>query len=289
MKKPFLFDMETSDPDDAFTLCLLCTHPQVDLVAVTVTPGSDEQIGLVHKILELTQHALIPVGSYEPNVAKKCVSAFHYDFLGEIPFQKPDAQGFEVILEALQKHPDLTILTGAPLRNFRQIPEETPIQTWVAQGGFAGDNVVPEPYRLPKFAGKNFCPTFNFNGDYKTAFKMLDMPLIEQRYLVSKNVCHGVVYDAEFHQKMQPIQSNHLGLALIYRGMDIYLKKNEHGKMFHDPLAACVAIDPSVCVFREVKMLRQKGEWGAELAENTRTLISIAINTDKFWEVLSGI
>ena len=31
------FDMETSDPDDVFTLCLLAHHPRVNLVSVTVT------------------------------------------------------------------------------------------------------------------------------------------------------------------------------------------------------------------------------------------------------------
>jgi pyrimidine-specific ribonucleoside hydrolase len=41
------FDMETSDPDDVFTLCLLAHHPCVNLVSVTVTPGSKHQIGLV--------------------------------------------------------------------------------------------------------------------------------------------------------------------------------------------------------------------------------------------------
>ena len=134
MKKPYLFDMETNDPDDFFTLCLLCTHPEVDLVAVTVTPGSDEQIGLVHQVLACAEHSPIPVGSYEPGVEKNCISKFHFDFLGKITPQKPNAQGFEIILETLKKHPDLTIVTGAPLRNFRQIPEDTPIKQMGSSG-----------------------------------------------------------------------------------------------------------------------------------------------------------
>lgn len=43
------------------------------------------------------------------------------------------------------------------------------IERWVAQGGFAGDNIVPPQYRLKKFDGKIFCPTFNFGGDSRAA------------------------------------------------------------------------------------------------------------------------
>jgi inosine-uridine nucleoside N-ribohydrolase len=289
MKKPFLFDMETSDPDDVFTLCLLSSHPEVELVGVTITPGSDEQVGIVHHILDDVGHRAIPVGSYEPSTPKQCVSGFHYDFLGKFPLRKPDAQGYEVIKDCLQKHPECTVLTGAPLRNFRQISEDTIIKRWVAQGGFAGDNIVPPQHRLPKFEGKIYCPTFNFNGDYPTALKMLGMPFIEERLLVSKNVCHGVVYDMEFHQKVREVQSNYLGLSLIFKGMDIYLNNKPSGKIFHDPLAACVAIEPSICEFKEVIMKRHKGEWGAEPAKGTQTFITISADKDKFFTVFSGL
>ena len=33
------FDMETADPDDVLTLCLLSHHPKVNLVSTTITPG----------------------------------------------------------------------------------------------------------------------------------------------------------------------------------------------------------------------------------------------------------
>lgn len=45
------FDMETQDPDDVLTLCLLATHPAVRLRAVTVNPGSKHQIGVVKHVL----------------------------------------------------------------------------------------------------------------------------------------------------------------------------------------------------------------------------------------------
>lgn len=42
-----VWDMETSDPDDFFTLLLLLGHPLVNLKGVTITPGTPEQVGVV--------------------------------------------------------------------------------------------------------------------------------------------------------------------------------------------------------------------------------------------------
>lgn len=45
-------DMETSDPDDFLTLLLLAGHPEVNLCAVTVTPGSPAQVGVVRLVVQ---------------------------------------------------------------------------------------------------------------------------------------------------------------------------------------------------------------------------------------------
>lgn len=46
-----VFDMETDDPDDFLTLLLLLGHPCARLRAVTIVPGSPEQVGLVRAAL----------------------------------------------------------------------------------------------------------------------------------------------------------------------------------------------------------------------------------------------
>lgn len=58
-----VWDMETSDPDDFLTLLLLLGHPRVDLLGVTVTPGTPDQIGVVRRALEWFDRS-IPVGSF---------------------------------------------------------------------------------------------------------------------------------------------------------------------------------------------------------------------------------
>ncbi|WP_299453238.1 nucleoside hydrolase [uncultured Microscilla sp.] len=280
-----LFDMETGDPDDAVTLCFLIAHPLVSLRAVTVTPGTNEQVGLVHHILQTTNHAEIPVGSYRPKYEKNCLSAFHRRWLGNFDDQLPDAEGHQVIKETLEAYPDLVIITGAPLKNFGALEVNQPIEKWIAQGGFAGDNVVPPMHRLPKFNGMQFCPTYNFNGAPNEALKMLNEVAINDRFLVSKNVCHGVVYNEEFHELLTPQRHLHLGYELIYKGMKLYLSKKKAGKKFHDPLAACVAIDPDICIFKEVKLIKKGGKWGSEPQEGTNTYISIGVDQDKFRKV----
>ncbi|MCP4521066.1 MAG: hypothetical protein GY827_05185 [Cytophagales bacterium] len=158
---------------------------------------------------------------------------------------------------------------------------------WVTQGGFAGDNVVPSEYRLEKFEGMISCPTFNFNGASNVALSLLASENIKEKYLVSKNVCHGVIYDYAMHEKFTPFKDDSAGINLAYRGMELFLKKKSKGKKFHDPLALSVAFDKSVCEFREVEMFRKRGGWGANLATNTNTFISIAADEEKIIKVLT--
>jgi pyrimidine-specific ribonucleoside hydrolase len=78
--------------------------------------------------------------------------------------------------------------------------------------------------------------------------QLLTNPRVKQRILVSKNVCHGVVYNKHFHERLAPYHNDTKGLEAIYDAMDIYLSRRGE-KALHDPLAACVAIDPSIGLF----------------------------------------
>ena len=68
--------------------------------------------------------------------------------------------------------------------------------------------------------------------------------------------------------------------------MELYLSKNPNGKMFHDPLAACVAVNREIAEFREIEVYNQAGQWGARLAPNTGTFITIGVNTELFFKTL---
>lgn len=284
---PIVFDMETRDPDDVFTLCALATHPWARLVAVTVTPGSDEQIGVVKHVLRRLG-VDVPVGAYRPGRQAGSVSPFHEQWLGKVPSQKPDEQGWRLLRETLAA--GTTLLTGGPPHNPGALLAEEPgfaITRWVAQGGFAGEPVVPPERQLPKFQGRRTCATFNFGGAPEAALRLLATPGIGRRVLVSKNVCHGVVYDAEMHVAVSARRLT-AGLEAVREGMELYLRERPAGKMFHDPLAAAVALDEDVCGYAEVEVYRETGQWGALPAAGSGTWISVGVDRERFLDVLTA-
>ena len=81
--KNIIFDMETNDPDDYITLLLLLGHPDVNLKAVTITPGSAYQVGLVERTLKIFQKD-IPIGAFNIEHPKTCISDWHENAYGQI-------------------------------------------------------------------------------------------------------------------------------------------------------------------------------------------------------------
>ncbi|MBO3463565.1 nucleoside hydrolase [Aetokthonos hydrillicola Thurmond2011] len=284
-----LFDMETQDPDDIFTLCFLLGHPGLTLRTVTINPGSLEQVGLVRGVLEKLGRGDIPVGARNPQTTSKCISDFHYSFLGQPTPDEPDAVAHELLAQMLSDYPDAVWLTGAPLHNARLLLANHPsvtIRRWVGQGGFAGDSLVPPEHRLPQFVGRETCVSHNLSVDPKGAFSLLRSERVLLRDLVSKNVCHGVRYDAAMSDRMAPYRDISPSLALIYTGMECYFREIPEGKMFHDPLAACVAVDRNIATFEEVEIYQERGEWGARRATGTNTFITVAVDHERFFQTL---
>jgi pyrimidine-specific ribonucleoside hydrolase len=285
-----MFDMETADPDDAMTLCFLLSHPKIILESITLTPGSHEQVGLIRRILSECEALPRPIGIRKGGHQKgSCVSGFHHKWVGPFTDSEPDGDADRIIAGTIkQLEGNVTLLTGAALTNPYQALNGNDLQVshWVAQGGYAGDSVVPHQYRLDKFNGKETCATFNFNGNPKAAEYLLATDQIKLRHCVSKNVCHGMAYDHEMHEMVKPHRFKSPGINMIYRGMQIYLAKKSKGKLFHDPLAAASMINPDICQWKEVELYRQHGKWGSRLKEGTNTFISITADREKFVEEL---
>ena|SRR3990167_4256760 len=295
-KLDVLWDMETQDPDDYLTLCMLATHPCTNLRAVTVTPGTLDQVGLVRKTLQKLGRESIPIGARNQKATQDSISAFHYK-VEKWETSEPDGSAADIIYQTIQQFPELTIITGGPVGNLALALQQYPdlvIHRWVAQGGFAGDNIVPEEHRMHKFRGKQECPTWNFGGDSKSAKYLLSSSRILERICVSKNVCHGVVYNLDFHRVVQAsVRDNNapLGLKQVYKAMSIYLQKKGQ-KALHDPLAACVAIDPSICTLALVELYEadvKRNGWGSRASAAPNTLISVSVNQQRFKELFCMI
>jgi len=295
------FDMETADPDDVMTLCMLSHHPLVNLVSVSITPGSRAQVGLVRHVLARLEKD-IPVGSRKVNHTKDCVSEFHYKWLGQIGVAEPDGTGAEVMERSLHKYPDLNIICGASLGNIGALLDlDVVVPRIVVQGGFAGESIVDPEHMLEKFRGRVTCPTFNLNGDVTSAKKLLNSMKVDRRLFVSKNVCHGVIYDGDFHDWIQRQPFINPGVALLIEGMTAYRGKRAgwgrregegKDKAFHDPLAAAALIDQRVCEFKEVELYSEKGpyghEWGSRYSEDPNCKISVSMNKPMFRDLVVG-
>jgi hypothetical protein len=283
-----VFDMETGDPDDFLTLVLLLGHPRVNLVGVTVTPGTPDQIGVVRRALDWFGRS-IPVGSF--NLAHRvstpgndrhgrrgaCVSSWHYAAFGDIPPSWDALPGPELLRDLCG--PATTLLTGAPLKNLGaaiRLPGFE-LGQLVAQGGFAGDGVVPVDRQLAKFRGMVTCPSYNLNGDPASALAVMSTAAIARKRFVSKNVCHGIVYDRTLHARVAASRDRSRSLDVIWRGMDHYL--SGHAPRPALPRNAAIA-SAEVQVAGDDRTLTLTGLAEAIAAASARGLDLVAVNAD---------
>jgi len=297
---PYVFDMETGDPDDVLTLLFLCSHPDVDLRAVTITPGSKEQVALVRWLLEQMDLTHVRLGAQEwPANENKPVplNTQFYQSFGRSPQGEPRCeQASQVLLDCCDDN--VTLVTGGPLHNLGAALRMNGFRLgrWVAQGGFAGEGVVPSEKQMDKFKGMEVCPTWNFCGNIPAAQAALSSTAITRKVCVSKNVCHSVNYDTAWHEALgaaatyeersAPKARPAVALGMMHKAMDAYLQKKPGGKKLHDPLALAVALDESVCELAEVDLFCQKGKWGSRLSPDSNIWISIAYDAVKFQATL---
>lgn len=69
--------------------------------------------------------------------------------------------------------------------------------------------------------------------------------------------------------------------------MEVYLRDYPQGKLLHDLLAACCAIDMRIGTWAEVVLYRENGQWGAMHFPGSGTWIITDYDHEKFLEVLN--
>lgn len=229
-------DIETSDPDDILSLIYLLGIEKIKIIGISIYPGSHDQIDLVKHILKMFNDEEIPIGSYMHNEKyKSCkLSKWYHSVFGNIP--KTDSifiDTSELISKVCDEN--TIMFTAGPTKNFSRAVKNNNIKIagWYVQGGFAGVNVVPSEYILDQFKDMITCSTSNF-GSYDVTNIILNCKGIPIKYLCSKNVCHGIKYDKELHNKFydylinnqDKLSKKYISNKLIYHAMDIgYTKK----------------------------------------------------------------
>jgi len=327
---PVVFDMETQDPDDFLCLLFLASHPRVRLKAVTLVPGSPEQVGLVRWALGALglDDDRVAVGAGDLVSKPASVSPWHARAFGD---HAPSTNAEEAWRVLVRECDGRTVLfTGGPLTNVAEAiahgGDAFVAGCWLAQGGFAGDNVVPAEKRLPKFDGRTMMATWNFGANLPAARAALAHRGFGRIRLVSKNVCHAdtnrfgpeqfarleaslkahggsggsggdvtapTLVEATRRQseasgEAEPTSRHRAGLGLLHVGMAQYLRRHPAGKLLHDPLAAACVIDGRVIdAWREVRLEEDRQHrWGCKPADGSGTFISASHDPARFWSTL---
>ena len=277
-----VLDLEIGYMDDFITLVLLLGHPLVNLKAITIVPGTPDEIGFLRHVLAIFNRADIPLGVFDMNT-KSIVSAFDYKvyYSTEIKESREASDACDILLTHCDEN---TILVcGGPLTNVSKAIQTGKFRLGrlVVQGGFDCDNIVPQNKRIDKLNGLLTSTAFNLDSNVQSALNVLQDKTIKEKFFVSKNVCHRVHYNRDMHKQLEPIRDKSLSLKEIYRIMSIYLDSiNIDGEIFHDPLTACCAIDPTIGEWRDVELYfdEQVKEWGSRIVEYPNVKITVDYN-----------
>lgn len=130
------------------------------------------------------------------------------------------------------------------------------INNLILNGFFAGFNIVPKQYVLPKFANMLTCPSYNPNLDIDSALKLVSYGNFTA---VSKNVCHhpnNVVGKWHGAHNCKPNKKLH-DLLMVKEALSIIDGKN------------------TLCEYRPVSIYNDGNKWGS--LENPYSSIKISI------------
>ncbi len=281
--KKVIYDMETKDPDDLLTLLWLIGNPSVELRAVTITPGTPDQVRFVKHVL--SEFGLtIPVGSFNYDHPKPGLADWYKAQFPEYTKTTKERPETGDVLIARISDENTIIITGGPLNNLAKTLQEHPefkAEKLVIQGGFAGEGVIPREMQLEKFAGKTTCESFNLNSDPAAALTVISSEKIP-KFFVSKNVCHDVKYTPAFHEKLKDGQEHPSALKKLFSIMENYLSKKPAGKLLHDPLTASCAIEPEIGSWEKIILYQSGNEWGSTKTDSGNTWIITSYKPEIF-------
>lgn len=295
-RRQIILEMETSDLDDALALTWLAANPRVELLGVVVTPGTDDQCGVVRHILDSAEHPRLPIGAFSQGSARN-VSPYHYVLWPNAKNLSPGPLwvGSRLIEALLSTHPDATVLTVGPPKNLgawlRASQRQCKLKRWVCQGGFAGTNIVPREKQLCMFAGAFARDSHNLDAAAAETLALLESSDIEDRIFVSKNVCnhHKLMWNEtrkSFYERLRALARpyGYYGPTRM-AGCIERIQHNGYSQSLSDVLAACVAVDESICTYTSTALTRAylKGEWYSSTMKpqnNCRISTALSPTTD---------
>jgi len=165
------------------------------------------------------------------------------------------------------------LFCGGALTKISEFIKTNKIDLLVANGGFAGVNIVKKEHVLNKFKNKEKVRTYNFNMDIEASLNVIYSKNIQNIILVSKNVCHselnciGKIHRDEFLNKYNLDKGKRLhDLLMVKEGINHVLNNKNN----------CEYMNVIPCFER--KTPDNMTIWGSEPSEKSNIKISISLN-----------
>jgi len=299
-RNKIILEMETGDIDDILALCYLLQRNDCCIKCILVVPGSLDQVNLIQKIINLFKQGditTIPIGSYKESqhiVSRNINPLFGFD--NDIIVNTTTSTSDILKNIPLEELSMCSFLSIGPLKGFgsffknysKVMPYQFHIKEWFTQGGFAGCNVVTDELILDKFKGIKEIASWNLSGaekEVKFMLKTLTCPIT----FISKNVCHGVVYDEELDYYLSKYEYSNKFVKITRKIMGdkyLYSPYKKKMKMIHDLLAVTCFFNRDICQYINIELKCTKNKWRSELNPNTNQKISISYDKTKFLEEL---
>lgn len=172
-----------------------------------------------------------------------------------------ERDGIEVLNE-IPQGADIVFCGGAFTKIAKYL-KNNKLDLVVANGFFAGCNIVKPEYVLEKFKGITQCVSYNPNLDYRSALEVVNSGV--DMLIVSKNVCHhpdNVV--GGWHEAPQ--------------GIKVATRKKLHDLLMVKEGLNFINNQEMLCVYESVNIFMNKGAgilWRAEYNKDSNILISV--------------
>ncbi len=291
MKKQLWLDLELrKDIDDFITLLFALDNEEAEIKYVSIDSPSIEEIHLLANTLRKHKSNVKIV--ITGNITQYEDGNIH-DSLLELAkkkeFDKFNKNEIIPLKEAIElasneELQSLTYFTGGSLLTLAEIIKKEPNIKAFIQGGYAGNNIVPEEIALKKFKKRDTVPSWNLNLNLDATLSVINNKEADLHF-ISKNVCHASMISSE---DTQNYSGQNIDILSKYFADD-YNKKFK-AKAMHDVLAFMTIFDneENIVQFKKVDLLSipasENGfsKWKSVINEDSNLSISVSFNYELF-------
>jgi purine nucleosidase len=278
---PVLLDTDIgSDIDDAVALAYLLQEPECDLIGVTTVTGDVNQRAAIAQILcAAAGRSDVPIhcGAHDPLLGgRQQPDVPQYEPVRHLPHATswPEATAVDFMRQTIRSRPgEVTLLAIGPMTNVAllfALDPEVPrlLRSWVAMSGWFAD---------PKGRG-----SWNVMCDPIAAGIAFRAP-------VPRSIQIGEDVTTDCRLSAADVQARFSGplLGLVLQMAEVWFRSSAD-LVFHDPLAAAIVFDESLCTFERgcIAVDASNGATRFERADGGAHEVATSVRREAFFDRL---